>query len=165
MVGAALEVLLQRFYPPHDPSFKQTFCNTIESISPAVCGVYDNSNYDYHFYKGALLGLRSLNDPHLEGEGFVLCRLKPTESCWYSLLFSINNWTRIRTDSHRLAPAFIRANPCPVFSSSYLLWACRHAEFQAVDTKKSECLPFQKLAMKKPVLLGSLPGVRTSVCS
>ena len=43
---------------------------------------------------------RSLNDPHLEGEGFVLCRLKPTEGCWYCLLFSINNWTRIHTDSH-----------------------------------------------------------------
>jgi hypothetical protein len=46
-----------------------------------------------------------LSDPHLEGEMFVLCRLKPTESCWYSLHFSINNRTRIHTDSHRLAPA------------------------------------------------------------
>jgi hypothetical protein len=70
-----------------------------------------------------------LNDPHLEGEGFVLCRLKPTESCWYSLLFSINNWTRIHTEWH----PFIRANPCPVFSSSYLLWPYRHAEFQAFE--------------------------------
>jgi hypothetical protein len=59
----------------------------------------------------------------------VLCRLKATESCWYSPLFSLNNWTRIHTDWH----PFIRANPCPVFSSSYLLWPYRHAEFQAFE--------------------------------
>ena len=68
----------------------------------------------------------------------MLCRLKPTESCWYSLLFSINNRTRIHTDSHRLAPAFIRANPCPDFSSGYLLWPYRHAEFQAFEVAMCE---------------------------
>jgi hypothetical protein len=73
------------------------------------------------------------NDPHLEGEGFVVCQLKPTETCWYSQLLSLNNRTRIHTASHGFVPAFIRTNPCPVYSSSYLLWPYRHTEFQAFE--------------------------------
>jgi len=59
----------------------------------------------------------------------VLCRLKPTESCWYSLLFSINNWTQIHTDWHPRSSVQIRV---PFFFEPSAV-AYPHAKFQAFE--------------------------------